>query len=184
MQNAYRLLLLSYSIAKSTLQVPLTFTQGRENQTRKLSILFIFFLLSFFLLSSVTHNSKTIRCMQILYIPNDCSATEHLPFLVWGGVRATTGELRPRNGPRVCNTSVFVDFWGFCLRNPGVARIVRPHPDYWTRVLQCGDVFSRQLPASRSWLQFSSIYLMLKTILIPRKDALCASRYLWISATR
>ena len=25
---------------------------------------------------------------------------------------------------------VFVDFWGFCLCNLGVARIVRPHPDY------------------------------------------------------
>ena len=46
------------------------------------------------------------------------------------GVRATTGELRPRNRPRVYKTSVFVDFWDFCLRIPGVARIVRPHPDY------------------------------------------------------
>ena len=120
---------LGYSIAKSTLQVPLTFNKAEK--TKRENVNFVH-LLSFFFLSSssVTHNSKTTRCMQILYIPNDCSATEHLPFLVWGGVRATTGELWPRNGPRACKTSVFVDFWGFGLRNPGGARIVRPHPDY------------------------------------------------------
>ena len=32
------------------------------------------------------HNLKTIWCMQLLYIPNNCSATAHLPFLVWGSV--------------------------------------------------------------------------------------------------
>ena len=42
-------------------------------------------------------NTKTIVCMGIVHISNDCSATGHLPFLVSGGVRATTGELRPRN---------------------------------------------------------------------------------------
>ena len=30
--------------------------------------------------------------MRILYIPNNCSATEHLPFLVWGGWQATAKE--------------------------------------------------------------------------------------------
>ena len=35
------------------------------------------------ILSSVTHNSKTIRCMKILYIPNDFSTTGHLLF--WFG---------------------------------------------------------------------------------------------------
>ena len=134
------------------------------------SSFFFFFLL---LLSSVTHNSKTIRCMQILYIPNDCSATEHLPFLVWGGVRATTGELRPRNGPRVCKTSVFVDFWGFCLCNPGVARNSQATPGLLNACVTVCDEFSRQLPASRSWTTVFSIYLMLKTILVPRKTPLC-----------
>ena len=122
-----------------------------------MSILFIFFLSFFFL--SVTHNSKTIRRMQMLYIPNDCSATEHLSFLVWGGVRATTGELLPRNGPRVCKTNVFIDFWGFCLRNPGVARIVRPHPDYWTRVLQCATSLAGNCQQAEVGL-YSFLYLL------------------------
>ena len=33
-----------------------------------------------------------------VYIPTDCSATD-LPFLVWGGIRATTSEVRPQNCP-------------------------------------------------------------------------------------
>ena len=36
------------------------------------------------------------------------------------------------------------------------------------------DEFSRQLPASRSWTTFFSIYLLLKTILVPQR------RPLWI----
>ena len=59
----------------------------------KISILFIFFLSSF----SNKHNSKTIRCIRILHIPNNCTATGHLSFLVWGSVRATIGKLQPRN---------------------------------------------------------------------------------------
>ena len=104
-------------------------SQGRENQMRKKSLLFIFFLSSSSC-SSDMHNSNTIQSMQILYIPNDCSTTEHLPFLVWSSVQATTGELRPRNGPPVCNVLMFVDFCGFGLCIPGLARIVRPHSDY------------------------------------------------------
>ena len=130
-QNSYRLLLLAILLLNLLYKVLLTLNKAEK--TKRENVNFVP-LLSFFL--SITHNSKTIRCMQILYIQNNCPATEHL-FLVWDGVRATTGELRPRNGPRVCKTSVFVDFWGFCLRNPSLARIVRPHPDYWTRVLQC-----------------------------------------------
>ena len=30
--------------------------------------------------------------MRILHIPNNCSATGHLLFLGWGGIRATTGN--------------------------------------------------------------------------------------------
>ena len=42
--------------------------------------------------------------MWIFHIPNDCSATGNPPFLVWGGVRATTGagELWPRNYRLLC----------------------------------------------------------------------------------
>ena len=130
MQNAYRLLLLAILLLNLLYEFRQPLTRPRKPNAKSQFCSSSFFFLSSFFFSSVTRNSKTIRCMQILYIPNDFSATEHLPFLVWGGVRATTGELRPRNVPRVCKTSVFVDFWGFCLRNPGVARIVRPHPDY------------------------------------------------------
>ena len=35
----------------------------------------------------------------MLYIPNDCSPPRHIPFLVWGGLRATTDELWPINDP-------------------------------------------------------------------------------------
>ena len=38
-------------------------------------------------------------------------------------------HVRPRNGPLVCKTLAFVGFCGFYLRIPGVAHIVRPHPD-------------------------------------------------------
>ena len=70
-------------------------------------------------------------CANIIHtVPNDCSTTGHLPFLVWDGVRAPTGKLRSRNNPPVCKMLVFIDFCGFCLRIPGVAHIVRPHLDY------------------------------------------------------
>ena len=52
---------------------------------------------SFFLSLFAKLNLKTVMCMWILHIPNDCSTTRHLPFLVWGGVWAMTGELRPQN---------------------------------------------------------------------------------------
>ena len=62
---------------------------------------FFFFFFCFFFSSTGTHiyscSSKTICCMQILYLPNDCSTTGHLPFLVFGDVQATNGELWPRN---------------------------------------------------------------------------------------
>ena len=38
-----------------------------------------------------------IRRMQILYIPDNCSTTGHLPFLVWDGVQAMIGKLQPPN---------------------------------------------------------------------------------------
>ena len=59
--------------------------------------------------------------MQILYIPNDCSTTGHLPFLFWGDVRATTKKL----SPRMQDARVRRLLWLF-LRIPGVAHIVRP----------------------------------------------------------
>ena len=88
-------------------------------------------LFSFFFSFSDQHVLKTIWCIWILYVPNDCSMTRHLPFLVWGGVWATTGELQPQNCFQKCLMCLIVDFWGLCSIIPGLACIVRPHPDYW-----------------------------------------------------
>ena len=66
----------------------------------KIWIWFTFFLLSsffFFLLSFIRHNSKTIRCVKILNIPNDCSANGDYSYMFLSCVRATTGELWPKN---------------------------------------------------------------------------------------
>ena len=65
-----------------------------------------------------------------VHMPNDCTTTGHLPFLVKGVVRAMTGELRQRYSPLLCKTLVFVDFCGFCLCVPDVARVVKPYPEY------------------------------------------------------
>ena len=67
--------------------------------------------------------------MRILYIPNDCSANGDLPFLVWGGVQATTGKLRQQNGNPVCKMLSFQHFFGFRVCVLAMAQIVRPHPD-------------------------------------------------------
>ena len=34
--------------------------------------------------------------MQVLYMPNYCTAPGHFPFLVWGGMWVTIGELWPK----------------------------------------------------------------------------------------
>ena len=80
--------------------------------------------------------------MHILYIPNDCSATGQVPFLVWGGVRAMTGELQPRICLQKPIAFSFIDFWDFPLLILGmalVACIVRPHylSHTWTTERMC-----------------------------------------------
>ena len=70
--------------------------------------------------------------MWTLHIPNDCFATEHLSFLVWGDVRATTGKLQPGNCLQKCLALSVIDFWGFCSIISGIAHTVRPYPDNWT----------------------------------------------------
>ena len=77
------------------------------------------------------HNYKTILRMQILYIPNNCSTKGHWPFLVWGGIQATTSQLQPRNCLQRCIAFSLGHIWGFCSCISGVTCIVRPHSDYW-----------------------------------------------------
>ena len=71
--------------------------------------------------------------MQISCIPNDSSAIGDLPFLEWGCMHATTGELRVRSqiNLSVCKTFLFGQFLGFWVHILGVVRIVRPCPYYW-----------------------------------------------------
>ena len=75
---------LCYSIAKSTLKTPLTFSKVEKNKHENFDFVhllsFFFFLLSF---SFIKHNSKTIRCVQILNIPNDCSADGDYSYMFW-----------------------------------------------------------------------------------------------------
>ena len=46
------------------------------------------------------------------------------------------GEQRPSSSLQKCIAVSFKHFWSFCSRIPDVARIVRPHSDYGTHVLQ------------------------------------------------
>ena len=75
---------LFYFNAKSTPKVLLTFNNKVEKTNHKNLILFIFFLLllSFFFFRR-HHNSKSIRSLQILNIPNDCSANLLYSYLFW-----------------------------------------------------------------------------------------------------
>ena len=78
---------------------------------------------------------KTIACMRIVNILNDCSATWHPPFLGLCGVWATTGELRPRNcrllSPRTLHV---LGCHCPCNNRVDVARIGTPDLRHWTRV--------------------------------------------------
>ena len=107
---------LCYSIAECTRQVLLTFLKVGKNtlENKNFDHCLFFFLSS----SSLTCNSKLYSaCMQILYIPNDCSAAGGCYFLVRDGVRAMTCQLCPlcwyieNFGPRV---STFIEVFECC----------------------------------------------------------------------
>ena len=127
MQNAYKLHPLTILLLNLLYKLPLTFIKYEKTICKKFQ--FSSYFLSFFFSFSNKLNLKTIVCMWILQIPNDCSATGHLSFLVWGTIRATTGKLRPQNGLKRCLACSVVNFWGFCSIILSMAHIVRPHPD-------------------------------------------------------
>ena len=96
----------------------------------KISILFIFFLL---LLSSssslIKHNSKTIRCVQILNIPNDCSANGDFSCMfsaVYELRLASYGLKTVSNTLRVLLRTLLSFSRNNCV---GMAGMVRPHLD-------------------------------------------------------
>ena len=99
----------------------------------KISILFVFFLLllSFFFVTQ----PKSIWCVRILCIPNDCFANGGLSCLFklclmyyW---RSTTSKLFPS-----CFVFLFGHFLGFPQDDCGRGFMVRPHPRYRKRGLQ------------------------------------------------
>ena len=146
---------LSYSSAKSTLKVPLTFNKVEKTKNENFNFVH--------LVSSVDqHNLATIRCMQILYIPR--TALLLGIFLFWFGM---AHELQPRNRLETCLTFSFIKFCCFCLWISVVACIVKPHPDYWTRV-------TVSKPQSKQKFDYSfSIYLALKTANSPIRVFTC-----------
>ena len=94
-ENAYKLCHLAGLLlhCKSTLEVMLMFIK-LDKTTREI---FDFVHILTIFLSLINLTQKTIMYVQIVHIPNDCSATGHLIFVVWGSVQATTGELQPQN---------------------------------------------------------------------------------------
>ena len=99
--------------------------------------------------------AKIIWCMQILYIPNNCSVSGHFPFLVWDGIQATTGELWLQNVPQQAKcacltTSVAFVMYSRCgMYNPA------------TNI----EFASNEMCVSRSLIIMFYIYLVyLKTI--------------------
>ena len=63
--------------------ISLTFIKFKKTTRENCDFVYLF---SYFLAFTDQLNSKTIVHMRALHIPNDCSATRHLPFLAWGGV--------------------------------------------------------------------------------------------------
>ena len=128
---------------KSLQTLKIYFKQGWGNQTQIFFILFIIllwsvsffflsFLLSLFLLTN--HNSKDIQCMQILNIPNDCSANLLHSYLLLSFMWATTGELWPWNCPWTPLCWLFLH----TLSNNAAGDILHPipirtvlHPSIW-----------------------------------------------------
>ena len=70
---------LCYSIAKYTLNTPLTF--GKVEKSKHESSDFVHVSSSFFFFS-IKHNSNTIGNVQTLSIPNDCSSNEDYSYLL------------------------------------------------------------------------------------------------------
>ena len=131
---------LCYSIAKSTLKTPLTFSKVEKTKHENFDFVHILSSSFFFLLSFIKYNSKTIRCVQILNIPNDCSANGDYSYMFWAVYElrlASYGLKTVSNTLRVLLCTLLSFSRNNCV---GMARMVRPHLDNWTRALHAGEV--------------------------------------------
>ena len=127
---------LCYSIAKCTLKTPLTFSKVKKTKLEKFDFLHLLSSPSFF----IKHNSKTIRCVQILRTPNDCSSNVDYSYMFWA-----VYELRLASyGLKTVSNTLCVllrTLLSFSRNNcVGMARMVRPHLDNWMRALHAGEV--------------------------------------------
>ena len=109
--------------------------------------------------------------MRIFHVPNDSSATGHHSFQVWGGVRATTGELRTRNC-RLLSPETR------CELGRRVLGLLSNYSGRGTYSQATPWILNAWNSGSRSSTIVSSIYLALTTNSVQPKTLSCyASRY-------
>ena len=140
MKKAYRLhhfaiLLLN----RSTLKTPLTFSKVEKTKHENFDLVHLSFFFFFFFIKH-TCNSKLIRCVQILRIPNDCSANVDYSYMFWAVYElrlASYGLKTVSNTLRVLLRTLLSFSRNNCV---GMARMVRPHLDNWTRALHAVEV--------------------------------------------
>ena len=113
----------------------------------------------------------------MLHIPNDCSATRHLPFCGLGWSMSYDWQVLPQNCLQRCLTFSVINFWHFCSIISGMERILRPHPDYWMHAAMSIQKFDysfclstwRWRPTERNWRRCcaSTRYLLELLNIIP-----------------
>ena len=76
----------------------------------------------------------------MLIIPNDCSANEDYSYLFWAvfKLQLVSYDLKPVINTLRVLLRTLLSFSG--NNYVGMARMVRPHPDYWTCALHAGEV--------------------------------------------
>ena len=116
-------------MAAYTRKVPLTFKQGRGNQTWN------FDFVSVHLVSSSV-GIKSIPSLQILNIANDCSANLLHSYMFWASCELRVESYSLKTVPKsfcllMCTLPNFSS--NNCV---GMACIVRPHLGYWVRAVQ------------------------------------------------
>ena len=124
-----------------------------------MSILFIFFLHLLSSSSSLTFKAWKLYGMcgyktkRLLYYQTSS-------FFDLG--RRTSYDWQATAKKTVCKTFIFVDFCGFCLSIPGVARtcITRPQLYYWTRAFYRVRWVCWQTNVSKQKFDYSFLYLL------------------------
>ena len=129
---------LCYSNTKSTLLVSLTL--NRVEKAKHKNFGFVHLLSSSSSSSSffTRHNSKSIRSLRILNIPNDCSANLLHSYLFWGSCELRVASYCLKNVPKMLRVfmGMLVNFSHDNCGGVAHIHVVRPHLDYWARAVQ------------------------------------------------